>query len=198
MRGDWPRLLLLLATLPGCAARSAGEAAGPDAPAGKAAADLARSQKLAQALQAGFVPMKPVESTMKVTFPVDAARAGVPGSAIIAFVVLPNGRVERGTRTVVHLEGHPIYAKHVCDALLAARFEPVPADPPGRVGFFSVSFHLNRASDSLRNRSPDYTQRLVRILGELDFDGALTWFQLRPGCSAIKIGIDHYYGPPPT
>jgi hypothetical protein len=163
------------------------------------APDLVRSQMLAEALQTGAAGLRPIPSTLKLSFSPEAVSSGVSGSAIVAFVVRPNGRVDRESRTLVFVEGHPIYAKHICDALLAAKFEPVPTDPRGGVATFPVFFAIKDgpARDSAQLKFREAGQVVARRLRSMTFDEALTWFQARPPCSALKIGIDAWYGPPP-
>ena len=182
-------VVLILAGSASCAAKSG---ASP-------AADLVRSQKLAEALASGVGQMTPVPGTMKLGFAPEAVQAGQAGSAIIAFVVLPNGRVDRDSRTLVYVEGHQIFAKYACDALLAARFEPVPSDRRGAVGTFPVFFYIREGPprDTARVRFQRANMAVQHMLRTLTFDEGLTWFQARPPCSAIRIGIEPLYGPPP-
>ncbi len=181
------RMLALCITLAGCASRS------------KIPADLVRSQQLATALENGVTPMSPVPSTMKMGISPEAIREGLGGSAIVVFVVRPNGRVIRESRTLVYAEGHQIFAKYICDALLAAKFEPVPSDDRGAVGTFPVFFYNREPPrDSARMAFSRASAALADRLRTLTFDAALSWFEKRPSCSNIRIGIEPLYGGPPT
>lgn len=188
-----PRLRLMLvigmAALASCA-KTAQKGVAPD---------LVRSQMLAQALQAGATPMRPVPSTLQLRFSPEAMRAGQAGSAIVAFVVRPNGRVDRDSRTLLYVEGHQIFAKYICDALLAAKFAPAPTDERGGVGTFPVFFYIvdGPRRDSAQAKFREAGAVISRRLRDMSFDDALSWFQARPSCSAIKIGIEPLYGPPP-
>jgi hypothetical protein len=150
-------------------------------------------------MDARMPPVKPVLSTLRLGFDPTAAREGVVGSAIVAFVVMPNGRVDRDSRTLVFVEGHQIYAKHICDAVLAARYEPAPADPRGVVSTFPVFFSAATGAprDSARALFNDALRILYRRLATMTHADAQAWFAARPNCSAIRIGLDPLYGPPP-
>lgn len=165
----------------------------------KVAPDLARSQKLADALQTGIMAMRPVPSTLALQYSPDAAHAGEAGAAIVGFVVMPNGRVDRDSRTLLYIEGHQIFAKNVCDALLAAKYEPPPTDRRGRVGLFPVFFFMTQGNprDSARVRFDNASRAIGARLRQMSYDDALAWFQLRPACSKIKIGVEPLYGGPP-
>lgn len=161
--------------------------------------ELIRSQQLADALQVGVGQMAMVPSSWDLKFSPEAARAGIGGAAIVAFVVMPNGRVNRETRTLVYVEGHTIFAKHVCDALLAARYEPAPTDPRGRIGLFPV-FFSNPGGPARDKERAVFNQVNSAISGRvrrMSYDEALSWFEDRPSCSKIKIGIEPLYGGPP-
>lgn len=190
-----------IAGMVGCAAKPAGIAQdpSPEGRASRARVDSVRGEKLARALDARMPMVKPVLSTLKLGFDQTAAREGVAGSAIVAFVVMPNGRVDRDSRTLVFVEGHQIYSKHICDALLAARFEPAPTDPRGVVSVFPVFFSApNGASrDSARALFREAGNVLGRRLATMTHVEAQAWFAARPNCSAIRIGLDPLYGPPP-
>lgn len=164
-------------------------------PAALAASDTVRGEKLAIALKSDAPSVRPVTSTMKLRFNMDAVRAGVAGSAIVAFVVMPNGRVDRDSRTLIYVEGHQIYAKNVCDALLAARFEPAPPDERGAVGVMPVFFSIrDGASRDSARVDFEKTQRLLRErMRTMSQVEAKSWFAARPNCSAIKIGIERVY-----
>ena len=187
----------------GCAAKSAEEVAttpAPESGGARIADDLVRSQKLADALGAGAKPSpRPVPSTVRRGFPPGAVRAGEAGSAIVAFVVLPNGRVDRESRTLVYVEGHPIYAKYICDALLAAKFQPKPADARGKVGVFPVFFYFKEgpARDSAKAKFESASRTIASRFVSMSYDQSLSWFQARPSCSKLKIGFEPLYGPPP-
>jgi hypothetical protein len=167
----------------------------------KVAPDLARSQKLADALQVGMGSMKLVPSSWDMKYSLEAAQEGVGGSAIVLFVVMPNGRVDRESRTLVFVEGHTIFAKNICDALLAAKWEPAPTDQRGRIGVFPVFFASGQGKpprDSARAAFTRASSALGPRLKGMTFDEALAWFQARPSCSKIKIGIEPLFGGPPT
>ena len=166
---------------------------------GRAAPDLVRAQRLADALQVRGGQIRPVAGTMKLGFSPEALRAGESGSAIVAFVVKPNGRVDRDSRTLVYVEGHQIFAKYVCDALLAAKFEPRPADPRGSVSAFPVFFYIKDGPprDSARVKLDQAQRTIGRRFASMTYDEALSWFEARPSCSAIRIGLEPLYGPPP-
>lgn len=186
--------LVLAVSAMACAAR----AVVTETPAQKAAADPARGVRLAAASKPTVMP-RLVPGSSKMQFPVDAARAGVQGAAIVAFVVQPNGRVDRESRTLIYYDGHQIYAKHVCDFLLAARFEPAAADERGLLlvlpGRFTVPGGTPRDSGEVAFRE---TQRRLQVrlatMSELE---SRVWFAARPSCSAIKIGLNPLYGGPP-
>jgi hypothetical protein len=166
---------------------------------GRAAPDLVRAQRLADALQVRGGQIRPVAGTMKLGFSPEALRAGESGSAIVAFVVKPNGRVDRDSRTLVYVEGHQIFAKYVCDALLAAKFEPRPADPRGSVSAFPVFFYIKDGPprDSARVKLDQAQRTIGRRFASMTYDEAHSWFAARPSCSAIRIGLEPLYGPPP-
>ena len=129
--------------------------------------------------------------------PIEAARERVGGSAIVTFVVMPNGRVDRDTRTLVYVDGHQIYAKYVCDYLLAARFTPAPTDPRGAIGTQSFSFDVapgipGPAQDRFFEAMENVSSRVRQMTPEQ----GRAWFIARPNCSAIKIGLDPLYKPP--
>lgn len=190
---------LALVALPFVAA-CAGKKAEPEpSPAARAAADLVRSQKLAQALASRSPAMRPAGGIMKLGFSPEALRAGEAGSAVVAFVVLPNGRVDRDSRTLLYIEGHKVFAKYVCDALLSARFEPPPQDARGGVSTYPVFFYIREGDprDTARARLTAASILISRKLATMTFDESLTWFQARPPCTAIKIGVEPLYGPPP-
>ena len=180
--------IVIAAATAGCAAKS------------KIPPDLVRSQQLAEALQTGMTSMRAVPSTLKIGFSPEAANQGLGGSAIVVFVVRPNGRVIRESRTLVFAEGHQIFAKYICDALLAAKFEPAPTDVRGSVGIFPVFFG-NRDGQPRDSARVAYARALTALptrLRALSFDEALTWFEKRPSCSNIRLGIDPLYGGPPN
>ena len=183
--------VLVAPLLIGCAVKS-----GP-----KVAPDLVRSQKLADALQVGLGNMKLIPSSWDLKFSPEAAREGIGGSAIVVFVVMPNGRVDRESRTLVFVEGHTIFAKNICDALLVAKWEPAPTDQRGRIGMFPVFFASGQGRpprDSARAAFTRVSAAIGPRLKSMTFDEALAWFQARPSCSKIKIGIEPLYGGPPT
>lgn len=186
--------LLLVVGTTACAARSVVT----ETPAQKAAADSARGVRLAAASKPTVMP-RLIPGSSRMQFPVDAARAGVQGAVIVAFVVGPNGRVDRDSRTLIYYDGHQIYAKHVCDFLLAARFEPAAADDRGMLvifpGRFTVSGGTPRDAGELAFQE---TQRRVQVrLAMMPEAESQAWFAARPSCSAIKIGLNPLYGGPP-
>ena len=185
---------LMAVTASGCAARSVLT----ETPEQKAAADSARGARLAAAWTPSVAP-RIADGSSKMQFPVDAARAGVQGAVIVAFVVLPNGRVDRDSRTLIYFDGHQIYAKHVCDFLLAARFEPAPPDERGFRVIFPARFTVPGGTprDTSEAVFQDTQRRLRMRLASLTESESRVWFAARPACSAIRIGIDPLYGGPP-
>src|SRR5690349_7021119 len=100
-------LVALFAIAAGCASHtrsySRDEAKPPAAPT---RADTLRARSLAAAtLNQGIKPSL-AEGSGKAYFPIEAAQADEVGSVILAFTVLPNGRVDRDSRTIIYLEGH--------------------------------------------------------------------------------------------
>jgi hypothetical protein len=192
------KLMLLAATLvAACAPKRAAEV-DPVVAAGKATADSVRGEKFAAAVGGPATGMRPVPASVNIRFDPDAARAGVAGSAIVAFVVQPNGRVDRESRTLVYVEGHQIYAKNICDALNEMRFDPPPTNAGGAISTFPVFFSIQGAGkrDSAQAVFGRTLQILNAKLAAMTPEEAKSWFRARPTCSAIRIGVNPLYGPP--
>ena len=185
---------LLVATMvvavSGCASKTrsyAREDSGK-APAPPTRADSARARALAAAtlLPGGKATL--TEGSGKLHFPIEAAQAEEQGSVILAFAVLPNGRVDRESRTIIFLEGHPLFAQVACDFLLEARVSVEhPADQPVFVTHAMTFFIRNQPKpQAVGARINEMMQRLRTTLFTKTQAEREAWLAARPSCSALK------------
>lgn len=158
-------------------------------PAAPTRADSLRAKALAAATRnPGTKPVLAAGSG-KLWFPLEAAQAGEVGSVIMAFTVLPNGRIDRDSRTIIYLEGHPLFAQVACDFLLEARVtldRPDPTQP---------AFVTHAMTFNIRNEpKPQPVGQLINdMMGRLRFNllsktqpEREEWLAGRPSCSALK------------
>jgi protein TonB len=78
------------------------------------------------------VPVEPISSTIKPTYPEALRSSGVQGQVVAQFVVNENGRVEPGTFKVLSSD-NPAFTQAVREALSSMRFRPA------RIGSQAVS-----------------------------------------------------------
>ena len=158
-------------------------------PAAPNRADTLRARGLAAAsLNPGRGPVL-AEGSGKLHFPIEAAQADEVGSVILAFTVLPNGRVDRESRTIIFLEGHPLFAQVACDFLLEARVSVDRRDPQ------QPAFVTNAMTFQIRNqqkpqpvgeRINEMNRRLSATLFTKTQTEREAWLAARPSCSALK------------
>ena len=158
-------------------------------PAAPSRADTLRAQSLAAATHNPGTKPSLAEGSGKLFFPVEAAQANEVGSVIMAFTVLPNGRVDRDSRTIIYLEGHPIFAQVACDFLLEARVSverPNPDQP---------AFVTHAMTFQIRNQPKPQPvgAQINDMMGRLRFNllsktqrEREEWLAARPSCSALK------------
>lgn len=78
------------------------------------------------------VPVEPISSTIRPTYPESLRSSGVQGQVVAQFVVNENGRVEAGTFKVLSSD-NPAFTQAVREALGSMRFKPA------RIGSQAVS-----------------------------------------------------------
>jgi hypothetical protein len=130
-------LLLGVIALASACARSSGTGAAIP----REVPDSTRGRLLAAATKSGASRARLETGMQRMQVPADLIIAGHSGSAIVAGLVRPDGRMERATRTVVFMDGHAGFAKAICDLLLTARFAPKPPDSRGAIAFMPISFN---------------------------------------------------------
>jgi hypothetical protein len=102
--------------------------------------------------------------------------------------VLPNGRVDRESRTIVYLEGHPLFAQSVCDYLLEARVQlERPAAQPA-FSSYAVVFRIRNLPKppAVGDRIDEMMRRLSVSLFSRTLAEREAWLMARPSCSALK------------
>jgi hypothetical protein len=180
----------LLAVATGCASSTRSYSRDDNKPpAAPSRADTLRAKSLAAAtLNQGSKPSL-TEGSGKLFFPIEAAQAEEVGSVILAFTVLPNGRVDRESRTIIYLEGHPLFAQVACDFLLEARVaveRPHPDQP---------AFVTHAMTFQIRNQPKPQPvgAQINDMMGRLRFNllsktqrEREEWLAGRPSCSALK------------
>ena len=157
-------------------------------PSAPSRADTLRARSLADATTNPGGRAAVVDGSAKMHFPIEALQAEEEAAVIVAFVVLPNGRVDRESRTIIYLDGHPIFAQAVCDFLLEARVKlEHPSDKPAYASYASV-FRIRNLP-----KPPEVGGRIDEMMRRLN--GQLftklrperaEWLIARPGCSALK------------
>lgn len=158
-------------------------------PAAPTRADTLRARALAAAtLNPGSKPSL-AEGSGRLFFPVEAAQANEVGSVILAFSVLPNGRVDRESRTIIYLEGHPLFAQVACDFLLEARV--TVERPNGQQPAFvthAMTFNIRNQPkpQPVGERINEMMQRLRVALFTRTQREREAWLAERPSCSALK------------
>ena len=182
--------LLLLALTGACASKTRSyprEDAEKTPPAPSRADTLrARALALATEIHAGRATL--TEGSGKLWFPIEAAQAEEVGSVIMAFIVLPNGRVDRESRTIVYLEGHPIFAKSVCDFLLEARVQVERPQAAPAFTTYAATFHIRNQPKPAKvgEQIHEMSDRLRVALFEKTPVEKERWLMARPSCSALK------------
>ena len=180
----------LVVAVQGCASttRSYAREDSGKLPAAPSRADTLRAKALAQATlnPGGRVTMG--EGSGKLWFPVEALQAEEQASVIISFIVLPNGRVDRESRTIIYLEGHPLFAQALCDYLLEARVQlERPSDQPAFASH-AVVFKIQNLPKppAVGDRIHDMMGRLNSSLLSRTRVEREEWLMARPSCSALK------------
>ncbi len=180
----------LLVVASGCASKTrsyARDDAKP--PAAPTRADTLRARALAAASLNPGSKASLAEGSGKAYFPIEALQAEEVGSVILAFSVLPNGRIDRESRTIIFLEGHPLFAQVACDYLLEAR---VTVDRPNAE---QPSFLTHAMTFQIRNQPKpqpvgERINEMMRRLRVTLFTKAQpereSWLAARPSCSALK------------
>jgi hypothetical protein len=187
-----PRLSLavLLVVASGCASKNRLYATDtPKPPSVPSRADTLRGRSLAAATRNQGSRAALAEGSGKLHFPIEAAQANEVGSVILAFTVLPNGRVDRESRTIIFLEGHPLFAQVACDFLLEARVsvERPTADQPAFVTH-AMTFQIRNQPkpQPVGTRINDMMLRLRFNLLTKTQPEQEAWLAARPSCSALK------------
>ena len=170
------------------------------APAPETLPDSVRGERLAAAAKSGARRANLVPNTGRLMVSPDAIMSGEGGAAIVAAVVRPDGRVDKATRTVVYLDGHPTFAKSICDFVGESRFAPAPPDERGTLGFMPISFENGgMRPPGARPTRPDSNAAVARRMRAVQpaIDGKLAsmteaetrdWFSARPTCASIRSG----------
>jgi hypothetical protein len=186
------RICLLLSGLfvTGCASKTrsyARDDSGKTPPA-PSAADSARGRAVAAATMNRGGVATPVEGSAKMHFPIEALQAEEQAAVIVSFIVLPNGRVDRESRTIVYLDGHPLFAQAVCDFLLEARMTlERPSDQPAFASY-AVVFHIRNLPKppAVGDKIDEMKRRLDASLYSRTRLERESWIAARPSCSALK------------
>jgi hypothetical protein len=180
----------LLAATVGCASKTrsyARDEAKP--PAAPTRADTLRARALAAAIANPGANASLAEGSGKAHFPIEAAQADEVGSVILAFTVLPNGRVDRESRTIIYLEGHPIFAQVACDFLLEARVSvdrPNAQEPAFVTHAMTFQIRNQPKAQPVGARINDMMQRLRFNMLSRTLTEREAWLAARPSCSALK------------
>jgi hypothetical protein len=152
-------------------------------------ADTLRAKTLAQATlhPGGRITM--AEGSGKLWFPIEALQAEEQASVIVSFAVLPNGRVDRESRTIIYLEGHPLFAKSVCDYLLEARVTLEHPQTEPAFASYAVVFQIRNLPKPppVGDRIDEMKTRLGLALMTRTVAGREEWLMARPSCSALKM-----------
>jgi hypothetical protein len=187
-----PRLSVtafLLASI-GCASNTRSYSRDDAKPAAEPTrADTLRAKTLAAAIGNPGANPSLAEGSGKLHFPIEAAQADEVGSVILAFTVLPNGRVDRESRTIIYLEGHPLFAQVACDFLLEARVSverPNAQEPAFVTHAMTFQIRNQPKAQPVGARINDMMQRLrFNMLSRTRPEGE-AWLAARPSCSALK------------
>jgi hypothetical protein len=158
-------------------------------PAAPSRADTLRARSLAAATRNQGARPTLVEGSGKLFFPIEAAQAEEVGSVIMAFTVLPNGRVDRDSRTIIYLEGHPLFAQVACDFLLEARVSverPDPTQPAFVTHAMTFQVRNQPKPQPVGQKISDMMQRLRFNLLSTTLAEREQWLAARPSCSALK------------
>ena len=186
-----PRLAAAaLVLLAGCSSKTrsfAREDSGKQ-PAAPTRADTLRGRALAEATLNLAQKVSLAEGSGRAHFPIEALQADEVGSVILAFAILPNGRIDRESRTIIFLEGHPLFAQVACDFLLEARVSVEPA-------ISKPAFTTHAMTFNIRNREKpqpvgaqlnEMMRRLRSTLFTKTQAEREAWLAARPSCSALK------------
>ena len=151
-------------------------------------ADTLRGRALAEATL--NLPQRATlaEGSGKLHFPIEAAQADEVGSVILAFTVLPNGRIDRESRTIIYLDGHPLFAQVACDYLLEARVAVEPASGKPAFATHAMTFHIRNQPkpQPVGTELNDMMRRLRSALFTRTQAEREAWLAARPSCSALK------------
>ena len=183
-------IISLMAAVAGCASKTrsyARDDAGK-VPGAPTRADTLRAKALAQATlnPGGLATM--AEGSGKLWFPIETLQAEEQASVIVSFAVLPNGRVDRESRTIIFLEGHPLFAQAVCDYLLEARVQLDRPSPQPAFTSYAVVFKIRNLPKppAVGDRIDEMKRRLSAALLTKTVDEREDWLMARPSCSALK------------
>jgi hypothetical protein len=157
-------------------------------PAVPTAADSARGRALAAATLNRGGRATLAEGSARMHFPIEALQAQEEAAVILSFIVLPNGRVDRESRTIVYLDGHPLFAQAVCDFLLEARVKlERPSDKPAFASYATV-FRIRNLpkAPAVGGRVDEMMRRLDAALFSRTQLERESWIAERPSCSALK------------
>jgi hypothetical protein len=152
-------------------------------------ADSLRARALAAAIGNPGANPSLAEGSGKLHFPIEAAQADEVGSVILAFTVLPSGRVDRESRTIIYLEGHPLFAQVACDFLLEARVSierPKPQEPAFVTHAMTFQIRNQPKAQPVGARINDMMQRLRFNMLSRTLTEREAWLAARPSCSALK------------
>jgi hypothetical protein len=182
--------ILAGSVLTGCASKSRSYARDDSGkpPAAPSAADSARGRAVAAAManRGGRATLS--EGSAKMHFPIEALQAREEAAVIVSFIVMPNGRVDRESRTIVYLDGHPLFAQAVCDFLLEARVKlERPSDKPAFASLPTVFRIRNLPKPPvIGDRIDEMVRRLDASLYSRTQLERESWIAERPSCSALK------------
>jgi hypothetical protein len=154
----------------------------------KAAQNEARGARLARA-RVRVMPSY-VKNSSHLNFPREGIGEGIEGTVILSFVALPNGRVDRDSRTVLYYKGHPLFVKVACDFLLAARFDMPSADSATVLHSFGFRVYNGTPQEVMSAEFDQVRKQVARKVASMDTEEAGKWFALRPSCSSLQGALD--------
>jgi hypothetical protein len=152
------------------------------------AENQARGDRLARA-RVRVMPTY-VKNSSHLTFPREGMGEGIEGTVILSFVALPNGRVDKDSRTVLYYKGDPLFVKASCDFLLAARFDMPSADSSTVIHSFGFRVRDGTPQEVMTAEFNTVRQQVGRKVASMGTEVAGRWFALRPSCNSVHGSLN--------